>query len=110
MTFGVTSLDCCISGRFQNLVCYFWKKDFLTSFYFGFHGSDLLTLISHVFLSVTVHLKLKSRYRGHVKVAFEYAKTIDDFDNLVDPCTLYRFLGTYAFSLHFKVFVKKEAK
>lgn len=43
---------------------------------------------------VTVHLKLKSRHKGRVKAAFDYAKTIDDFDELVDACTLYRhFLG-----------------
>ena len=32
--------------------------------------------------------KLKSRYRRHVKAATKYAKTTDDFDNLVDPRTL----------------------
>ena len=43
---------------------------------------------------VTVHLKLKSRYKGRVEAAFDYVKTIDDFDELVDACTLYcHFLG-----------------
>ena len=32
--------------------------------------------------------KLKSKYRQRVEAAIEYAKTIDDFDDLVDPCTL----------------------
>ena len=32
--------------------------------------------------------KLKSRYRSRIEAAIEYAKTIDDFDDLVDPRTL----------------------
>lgn len=37
---------------------------------------------------------LKSRYKGRVQAATEYAKTIEDFDDLVDPWTLARhFLG-----------------
>jgi len=32
--------------------------------------------------------KLKSRYKQCVEVAIEYVKSIDDFDDLVDPCTL----------------------
>jgi len=31
---------------------------------------------------------LKSKYKQHVEVAIEYAKSIDDFDDLVDPRTL----------------------
>ena len=34
--------------------------------------------------------KLKSRYRNRIKATIEYAKTIDDFGNLVDPQTLAR--------------------
>ena len=34
--------------------------------------------------------KLKSRYRSRIKATVEYAKTIDDFGNLVDPQTLAR--------------------
>ena len=34
--------------------------------------------------------KLKSKYKRRVEVATEYAKTIDNFDNLVDPRTLTR--------------------
>ena len=34
--------------------------------------------------------KLKSRYRDRVEVAVEYIKTINDFDDLVDPRTLAR--------------------
>ena len=32
--------------------------------------------------------KLKSRYKECVEKAIEYAKTIEDFDDLVDPRTL----------------------
>ena len=33
-------------------------------------------------------LKLKSRYRHYVKATIEYARTIEDFDDLVDLQTL----------------------
>ena len=33
-------------------------------------------------------LKLKSRYKERVEKAIEYVKTIEDFDDLVDPRTL----------------------
>ncbi|KAL0015584.1 hypothetical protein SO802_002653 [Lithocarpus litseifolius] len=43
---------------------------------------------------VTVRSKLKSKYKGRVEAAFDYTKTIDDFNELVDTRTLYRhFLG-----------------
>ena len=32
--------------------------------------------------------KLKSRYKRRVEKAIEYAKTIEDYDDLVDPRTL----------------------
>ena len=32
--------------------------------------------------------KLKSRYKGRVEKAIEYAKTVKDWDDLVDPRTL----------------------
>ena len=32
--------------------------------------------------------KLKSKYQGRVEKAIEYAKTIESWENLVDPCTL----------------------
>ena len=34
--------------------------------------------------------KLKSKYRDRVEIAIEYIKTINDFDDLVDPRTLAR--------------------
>ena len=39
---------------------------------------------------VKKHPKLKSRYKTCVQASIEYAKTIDDFYNLVDPRTLAR--------------------
>ena len=39
---------------------------------------------------VKKHPNLKSKYRSRVEVAIEYTKTINDFDDLVDPRTLAR--------------------
>ena len=33
-------------------------------------------------------LKLKSKYQGHVEKAIEYTKTIESWEDLVDPQTL----------------------
>ena len=32
--------------------------------------------------------KLKSKYQGRVEKPIEYAKTIESWEDLVDPCTL----------------------
>ena len=50
---------------------------------------------SHFFFhSAKVRPKLKSRHRERVKVAFDHARTINDFDDLINPRTLYHhFLG-----------------
>lgn len=70
-----------------------------------FNFSSLVPSFSYCFLicyepftccvfTVKKHPKLKSRNKTRVLVAIEYAKTIDDFDNLVDPRTLARhYLG-----------------
>ena len=43
---------------------------------------------------VKEHPRLKSKYKECIQVATKYAKTIDDFDNFVDPRTLaHHFLG-----------------
>ena len=47
-----------------------------------------LTLLFVVSCAVKRQPKLKSRYRKCVEAAIEYTKKIDDFDDLVDPCTL----------------------
>ena len=46
-----------------------------------------LTLLFVVSCVVKRRPKLKSRYRQRIDVAIEYAKTIDDFDDLVNPRT-----------------------
>ena len=38
--------------------------------------------------AVKRRLKLKSKYSHHVMATIEYTKTIDDFDDLIDPRTL----------------------
>ena len=62
-------------------------------YFFPFQFDLSLTFTCYVF-AVKKGRKLKSRYKECVQVATEYAKTIDDFDDLVDPQTLARhFLG-----------------
>ena len=57
-------------------------------------SSFLARHLLFVVFVVKKHPKLKSRYKTHVQVAAEYMKTIDDFDDLVDPKTLARhYLG-----------------
>jgi len=45
----------------------------------------ILIFVLLVCFLVIVHPKLKSRYKVWVEVTFDYVKTIDDFDNIVDP-------------------------
>ena len=47
-----------------------------------------LTLLFVVSCTVERQPKLKRRYRQHIEATIEYAKTIDDFNDLVDPRTL----------------------
>ena len=49
------------------------------------HILSLFTLLLVVSCKVKRRPKLKSRYRQRVKAAIEYEKTIDNFDNLVNP-------------------------
>ena len=52
-----------------------------------------LTFVYYAF-AVKERSRLKSKYKECVQAATRYAKTIDDFDNLVNPRTLARhFLG-----------------
>ena len=52
------------------------------------HILSLLTLLFVVLCSVKKRLKLRSRYRQCVEAAIEYARTIDDFDDMVDLRTV----------------------
>ena len=49
------------------------------------HILSSLTLLFVVSCTVKKRPKLKSKYRLCVEAAIEYARTIDDFDNLVNP-------------------------
>ena len=52
----------------------------------------MLVITSDLFLvlyfAAKEHPKLESKFEERVKVAIKYARTIDDFDKLVDPRTL----------------------
>ena len=48
----------------------------------------LLTSLLVILCTVKSRPKLKSRYRQHIETAIAYARTIEDFDDLVDPWTL----------------------
>ena len=71
--------------RFSSVLC-LWEVLFLFR--------PALTLAFSPFLLAKIRSKLKSRYKGCVRGALDYAKTIEDFDKLIDPRTLARhFLG-----------------
>ena len=52
------------------------------------YNMSLLTLSCLLSCAVKRQPKLKIRYRQRVEVAIKYVKTIDDYDDLVDPRTL----------------------
>ncbi|KAL0015932.1 hypothetical protein SO802_003001 [Lithocarpus litseifolius] len=59
-----------------------------------FHTLDEVCGLDGDILAVKRRPKLKSRYKELVEKAIEYAKTIEDFDDLVDPWTLaFYYLG-----------------
>ena len=94
MTFGETYLGCCISGRHPDLV--HLPSFLLRFFFFRYLPLAHLTLTPHIhlLLAAKTRPKLKSRYKSYVKSATEYASTIDDFDELIDPKMLAcHFLG-----------------
>ena len=81
-TSGVMSLDYNVGGGHPNLVC-------LSSL---FH--PILMYIFFPLFAAKTRPKLESKYKGRVKDASDYTKTIDDFDELINPRTLARyFLG-----------------
>ena len=51
---------------------------------FSFQFDSSLTFACCTF-AIKKRPRLKSRYKERVQAATEYAKTIDDFDNLVNP-------------------------
>lgn len=73
-------------------------SSFISASFFFFRYLPLahLTLTPHIhlLLAAKTRPKLKSRYKSYVKSATEYASTIDDFDELIDPKMLAcHFLG-----------------
>ena len=92
MTFGETYLGCCVgeglgASSFISASC---------CFFFRYLPLARLTLTPRIrlLLVAKIHPKLKSRYKSCVKSATEYAGTVDDFDELIDPKTLAcHFLG-----------------
>ena len=62
-----------------------------------------------LFLAAKARPKLKRRYKNRVKNATEYARTIDDFNELIDPKTLARhFLGPEPSPYVLRAIAKKE--
>ena len=57
-------------------------------FFFWLIFCHLLTSLLVILCTVKRRPKLKSRYRQRVEAAIEYARTIEDFDDLVDLQTL----------------------
>lgn len=57
-------------------------------YFFWLTFCHLLTSLHVILCIVKRWLKLKSMYKQRVEAAIEYARTIEDFDDLVDPQTL----------------------
>ena len=83
MIFRVRSLGCCVGGRLLNLVRHL--------FVINFSPIILVILIwfwpSSFFFAVKKRLKLEVKFKGRIQVAIKYVKTIEDFNELVDPRT-----------------------
>ena len=91
MNFGGTSLGCCAGGRPRCLVRLLFKRcsPFLLLFFFFFnpsHYSDPCVLP----FTVKERPDLESKFNERVQAAVKYARTIEDFNELIDPCTLAR--------------------
>ena len=90
-TSGVKFLGCFVGGGPRGQVrCLLFIS---CQFFFPFQFDLSLTFTCYVF-AIKKGRKLKSRYKERIQAATEYTKTIDDFDDLIDPRTLARhFLG-----------------
>ena len=89
MIFGGMSLGCCYGGRPLCLV----RLPLMRCFFFS-NSLFILVITSDPFLVLYFAIKerpeLESKFEERVQVAIKYARTIDDFDELTDPCTLAR--------------------
>ena len=86
MIFRVRSLGYYVGGRLLNLVRHLFVRNF-----------SLIILViltwfwpSFFCFAVKKHLKLEVKFKGRMQAAIEYMKTIEDFDELVDPRTFAR--------------------
>ena len=88
MTFRGMSLGCCVGGRLLCLVRLLLMK--CSPFFFPL----ILAIIPDLFLLLHFVAKerpeLESRFHKRVQAAVEYARTIEDFNELIDPRTLAR--------------------
>ena len=86
MTSWVKFVGCFIDGGPWVQVRYLptFRQFLHPLFFLNFLLNPLLFCI----FAVKKRPQLKSRYKARIQVTFEYSKTIDDFDNLVDPRTL----------------------
>ena len=90
MTFGGTSLGCCASGRPRCLVRLLFKRCSL--FLLFFFSLILVIILILVFFPFTVKERpdLESKFDERVQAAVKYTRTIEDFNELIDPRTLAR--------------------
>ena len=95
MIFGGTSLGCCAGGRPRCLVRLLFKRCslffffFFLFFFFFFntsHYSDPCVLP----FAVKERPDLESKFDERVQEAVKYVRTIEDFNELIDPRTLAR--------------------
>ena len=88
MTFGGMSLGCCVGRRPLCLVRLLLMR--CSPFFFPL----ILAIIPDLFLLLHFvakeHSELESRYDERVQAAVEYARTIEDFNELINPRTLAR--------------------
>ena len=87
MTFGGTSLGCCVGGRPLCLVRLLLKRcsPFLFSFTLAIIPDPCV-----LHFVVKERPELESGFDERVQAAVEYARTIEDFNELIDPRTLAR--------------------
>ena len=94
MTFGGTSLGCCAGGRLLCLVRLLLMRCLFFFLFYFFKLLFILVVTSNPFLLLCFvakeHSELESKFDEQVQAAVEYARTIEDFDKLIDPHTLAR--------------------
>ena len=92
---------CYFDGRNLHLVCH------LTLFV----TFDRLTIaLTSIFVLVKIRPKLKCQYKSQVQAAYDYSKTIKDFNNFIDPRTLYQYFLGHEPSLFVLKEISREEK